>query len=392
MYFTKTKRRVLAVSVIASATSLLTACQDDAANAGGHGGMPPAQVQTQAVSRTSVPFTIELPATLSGNKEVEVRARVAGIIESRNFEEGQQIQQGHSLFTLDLAPFKLEVEKAQAQLQAAKASVEQAKRERDRLEALKNERSVSKRDYDNASSAYDIAIANLASAKVALQNAELDLEYAHVKAPVSGIVGREFVSEGSYVQGPSVLLTELTETKTMRVRFGFSEREQLDMRQEVERGDLQLPTGQQFSVHLVMQNGSLYGQEGKVNFSDVRVNRYTGTSELQATIDNPNGELRPGQFVRVRLEGAVRNNAIVVPQRAVLDNGTGKFVYVAAQNEQGMTVALPAPVEVGEWVQLNGENAWVIKSGLKDGQPVIVEGMARIFFPGMPVQVSNQGA
>jgi membrane fusion protein (multidrug efflux system) len=141
-----------------------------------------------------------------------------------------------------------------------------------------------------------------------------------------------------------------------------------------------------------MQNGAVYKHSGKVNFSDVRVNRNTGTSELQASFTNPESELRPGQFVRIRLTGAVRNNAIVLPQRAVLDNGTGKFVYVATPNEQGMTVALPAPVEVGEWVQLNGENAWVIKSGVNEGQPVIVEGMARIFFPGMPVQVSNEGA
>ncbi|QTH72822.1 efflux RND transporter periplasmic adaptor subunit [Pseudoalteromonas xiamenensis] len=391
MYLTKFKRRALPFSLAAASVFTLVACGEGEAPQG-HGGMPPAQVQTVAVEKTSVPFTIELPATLSGNKEVEIRARVSGIIESRNFEEGQIITEGQSLFTLDLEPFKLEVDKAKAQLQAAKASVEQTKRERDRLEALKNERSISKREYDNAVSAYDIAIANLETSKVALKNAQLDLEYAQVKAPVSGIAGREFVSEGSYVQGPSVLLTELTETTKMRVRFGFSEREQLDMRQEVENGYLTLPAGNQFDVQLVLQNGSLYGQTGKVNFSDVRVNRNTGTSELQAVVNNPDGQLRPGQFVRVKLTGAIRNEAIVLPQRAVLDNGTGKFVYVAVEKEQGMTVALPAPVEVGEWVQLNGENAWVIKSGLNPGQPVIVEGMARIFFPGMPVQVNNKGA
>lgn len=390
MFEIKKAQLNISAYALAGVSLLLSGCGDQAPES--HGGMPPAQVQTVTVSKQSVPFNIELPATVSGNKEVEIRARVSGIIESRNFEEGQVITQGHSLFTLDLDPFKLDVERTTAQLEAAKAQLEQAKREKNRLEALKDERSISKRDYDNAVSALEIAQANLASARAALKNAELNLEYAQVKAPVSGIVGRELISEGSYVDGPSVLLTEITETTTMRVRFGFSEREQLAMRDEVDQGYLTLPKGNLFDAQLIMQNGALYKHNGKVNFSDVRVNRNTGTSELQASFSNPDSELRPGQFVRIRLTGAVRNETIVLPQRAVLDNGTGKFVYVATPNEQGMTVALPAPVEVGEWVQLNGENAWVIKSGLKEGQPVIVEGMARIFFPGMPVQVNNEGA
>ncbi|CCQ12082.1 RND efflux system, membrane fusion protein CmeA [Pseudoalteromonas luteoviolacea B = ATCC 29581] len=391
MYFSTKKHQFIAFSTVSAMTLLLSACnQENAQNA--HTGMPPAQVQTIAIQKSSVPFSIELPATLSGNKEVEIRARVSGIIESRNFEEGQTVNKGDSLFTLDLQPFKLELEKAKAQLEAAKATLNQAKRERDRLDALQNERSVSKRDFDNAVSSYEIAVANLAAAEVSLKNAQLDLDYAQVKAPVTGIVGREFVSQGSYVQGPSVLLTEVTDTSKMRIRFGFSEREQLAMRKEVNEGSLSLPNDNHFEAQVILQDNSVYGQMGIVNFSDVRVNRNTGTSELQAMIDNPTGQLRPGQFVRVRLNGAIRNSAFVVPQKAVLDNGTGKFVYVATPNEQGMLVALQAPVEVAEWVNLNGENAWVIKSGLQEGQNVIIEGMARIFFPGMPVQINNEGA
>ncbi|BBN81532.1 hemolysin D [Pseudoalteromonas sp. A25] len=353
--------------------------------------MPPAMVSIQNVTITNVPITIELPATLAGNKEVEIRARVSGIVESRNFEEGQIVDEGQSLFTLDLEPFKLEVEKAQAQLDAAKAQVTQNKRERDRFETLTNERSISKRDFDNVASNYDISLANLESAKAALNEAKLNLEYAHVKAPVSGIIGRELMSEGSYVSGPQVLLAELTDTTTMRVRFGFSEREQLKMRKDVENGSLTLPKHNEFDAQIVLQDGSIYPQTGKVNFSDVRVNRYTGTSELQAKVANPQSQLRPGQFVRVRLQGAIRHNAVLLPQRAVLDNGTGKFVYIATKNEQGALVALPAPVEVGEWVQFDGKNFWVIRDGLKPEQSVITEGMARIFFPGMPVQVASEG-
>ncbi|ESP94231.1 efflux RND transporter periplasmic adaptor subunit [Pseudoalteromonas luteoviolacea] len=390
MYPASFKSKVKHLSLALLAAGTLSACSEAPQQQAGF-GMQPANVSVTHVSTQSVPFNIELPATLLGDKEVEIRARVPGLIESRNFDEGQYVKAGHSLFTIELKPFELELEKAQADLHAAEANVAQAKREKDRLERLKDERSVSKRDFDNAVSAYDISLANLESATVALNEAKLDLEYAQVKAPVSGIIGRERESQGSYVSGPTVLLTELTDTSVMRARFGFSEREQLAMRKDVELGKLTLPNNNEFDATIILQDGSTYSQQGKVNFSDVRVNRFTGTSELQARIANPNGELRPGQFVRVQLSGAIRNEAIVVPQRAVLDNGTGKFVYVAADNEQGMKVALPAPVEVGEWVNLNGQNMWVIRSGLQPEQPVIIEGMARIFFPGMPVNIAAEG-
>ncbi|NOU49200.1 efflux RND transporter periplasmic adaptor subunit [Pseudoalteromonas sp. JBTF-M23] len=386
-FFSRVKLIVLSLSTLV----FIFGCNDQQ-NQSSQQSMPPAAVSIQNVAKTNVPITIELPATLAGNKEVEIRARVSGIVESRNFEEGQIVNEGQSLFTLDLEPFKLELEKAQAQLDAAKAQVAQNKRERDRFETLTNERSVSKRDFDNAASNYDISLANLELAKAALNEAKLNLEYAQVKAPVSGIIGRELVSEGSYVSGPELLLAELTDTTNMRVRFGFSEREQLKMRQDVENGSLTLPKNNEFSAQIILQDGSIYSQTGKVNFSDVRVNRYTGTSELQAKVANPASQLRPGQFVRVRLDGAIRHNVVLLPQRAVLDNGTGKFVYIATKNEQGTLVALPAPIEVGEWVQKNGKNFWVIREGLQEGQNVVIEGMARIFFPGMPIQVAEEGA
>ena len=174
--------------------------------------MHPAAVATMTIKTEDAPFTIELPATLSGSKEVEVRARVAGILESRNFEEGQRVEQGQSLFTIDLEPYQLAVDRAQAALDGAKASLVQTERDVKRLGKLRAEKSVSQRDYDNASSANDIAKTNLAAAKVALKEAQLNLEYAQVKAPVAGVMGREFVSEGTFVSGPDVLLTQMTHT------------------------------------------------------------------------------------------------------------------------------------------------------------------------------------
>ena len=239
-------------------------------------------------------------------------------------------------------------------------------------------------------SAVDVAKADVKTAEAVLQQTQLQLNYTEVRSPIAGVVSRELVSEGTLVSGPDVLLTNVTQLDPMFVRFSIAERDQLRLRAEAQAGQVDLP--KQWQVKVLLANGDVYNQTGIVDFSDVRINTQTGTSEMKAEIANPDALLRPGQFVRIQLEGAVRHNAIVVPQKAVLDGGTGKFVYVLADGEHGGKVAMPAPVEVGEWVKLNGENGWVIKSGLKDGDVVIVEGMARIFFPGMPVQLAQEPA
>ncbi|MGB1298140.1 MAG: efflux RND transporter periplasmic adaptor subunit [Psychrobium sp.] len=355
------------------------------------GGMPPAAVAIMEMQTRSVPFSIELPATLSGAKEVEIRAQVSGILQTRNFSEGDKVTAGQSLFSLDAKTYAVEVEQSKAALNAAVTRVEQAEREVKRLKPLRAKNSVSQRELDNAISTLDISTADLKSAQARLAQAQLRLDYSKVTSPVNGIAGRELVSEGTYVSGPEVLLTQLTQIDPIRVRFGLSEREQLEMRNDAASGALTLPEAGHWKTKIKLFDGSFHPQEGEVNFSDIRINSLTGTSELQAVVPNSDFSLRPGQFVRVVLEGAVRENAYVVPQRAVLDNGLGKYVYVMAKNEQGMDVALPAPVVVGEWVQeQQGDtitNGWIIRSGLKTGDKVIVDGMARIFFPGMPVRL-----
>ena len=379
-------------ALMIAAVVALAGCEQEPQQAQA-GGMPPAAVAIMEMESRSVPFSIELPATLSGAKEVEIRAQVSGILQTRNFSEGDKVTAGQSLFSLDDKAFIVEVKQSKAALNAAQTRLDQAEREVKRLRPLRAKNSVSQRELDNAISALDIAKADLSSAKARLDQAQLRLDYSKVTSPVNGIAGRELVSEGTYVSGPEVLLTQLTQIDPIRVRFGLSEREQLEMRNDAESGSLTLPEGGHWKTKIKLFDGSFHPQEGQVNFSDIRINSLTGTSELQAIVPNSDFSLRPGQFVRVVLEGAVRENTFVVPQRAVLDNGLGKFVYVMAQNEQGTTVALPAPGEVGEWVQeTNGEtttNGWFIRKGLKQGDKVIIDGMARIFFPGMPVRLAD---
>ena len=384
--------RAALTSALLLSLSALTACSDPSANAEGAaaGGMPPASVNVLTVKPQSVPLLIETPALLAGSREVEIRARVSGIVEKRNFNEGAKVEAEQSLFSLDAATFEATVNRNKAELAAAQARQTQAERTLKRLDKLRKDGAVSQQSLDDALSAVDVAKADVKTAEAILQQAQVQLNYTEVRSPISGVVSRELVSEGSLLPGPEVLLTYVTQLDPMYVRFSVAERDQLRLRAEAQSGKVDLP--EQWQVKVLLANGDVYNQTGIVDFSDVRINTQTGTSEMKAEIANPDALLRPGQFVRIQLEGAVRHNAIVVPQKAVLDGGTGKFVYVMADGEHGGKVAMPAPVEVGEWVKLNGENGWVIKSGLKDGDVVIVEGMARIFFPGMPVQLAQEPA
>lgn len=381
----------LKLAVLGAFSVFLVACGE--APASGQGGMRPANVSVISATTQDVAFDIELPATLSGSKEVEVRARVGGILTSRNFEEGQSVTKGQSLFTIDIKPYQLAVAHAAALLDSAEATLSKTKKDVTRLSQLKNNKSISQSDFDSAQASVEVAAANVSKAKIELKQAKLNLDYAQVKSPVNGVMGREFLSEGTFVTGPELLLSQITQLDPIRVRFGLSEREQLAMRTDQAAGTLTLPKDGHWTASIKLQDGSVYPHTGSVNFSDIRINQYTGTSELQAVVANPDFNLRPGQFVRVTLSGAVRKNAFLVPQRAVLDNGSGKFVYLATPNDKGMTVALPAPVQVGEWIkkEVDGEvkNYWVIRSGLKLDDQVIIDGMARIFFPGMPVAVAD---
>ena len=385
--FSRSALSVVMLSVVAT----LTACSDSQPQGdAGMGGMPPAAVNVLTVQPQTVPLLIETPALLAGSREVEIRARVSGILEKRNFTEGAKVQAEQSLFSLDAAPYQAAVNRNKAELVAAQARQAQAERTLTRLEKLRKDGAVSQQAYDDALSAVDVAKADVKTAEAILQQAQLQLNYTEVRSPIAGVVSRELVSEGTLVSGPDVLLTNVTQLDPMFVRFSIAERDQLRLRSEAQTGQVDLP--KQWQVKVLLANGDEYNQTGIVDFSDVRINTETGTSEMKAEIANPDLLLRPGQFVRIQLEGAVRHNAIVVPQKAVLDGGTGKFVYLLADGEHGGKVAMPAPVDVGEWVKLNGENGWVVKSGLKAGDTVIVEGMARIFFPGMPVQLAQANA
>lgn len=360
-------------------TTLLSGCEKPAAQPAG-GGMPPPEVTAVTVQPQTVPVTFEYVGQTAGVREVEVRPRVTGILERWNYKEGAPVKAGESLFTIDQAPFKAAVARAEAQLASAEARLAQSQRTVERLKPLWEAKATSQKNYDDAVSAVQIAQADVKAATAQVTEAKLDLGYTRVAAPISGITSRAMQSEGSLVSAQQTLLTTISQVDPIHVIFGISEAEHLKLSKESGEGRLILPKDNRFDVQVKLADGSIYSASGKLDFSDVRVNNQTGTSEARAVLPNPGGKLRPGQFVRVLLHGASYPNALSVPQRAVLEGPKGKIVMTV--NAQNMVE--PRPVEVGEWA---GQD-WIVTSGLKPGDRVIVDGIMKAR-PGSPVTIAQ---
>src|SRR5213083_2571323 len=338
---------VLRASFLAGLALALAACSpsNGAPDKGGHkggpgAGMPPPEVTVVTVAPQALPVTFEYVGQTAGSREVEVRARVAGILLKRNFTEGAPVRQGQSLYTVDPAPFEAAVARAEA----------------------------------------DVGAADVKAARARLTEAKLNLSYTKVESPVAGITGRSMRQEGSLISGPDALLTSITRVDPIWVNFGVPDNEQARIQKEAQAKQLALPKDGNFEVALRRADGSLYEKTGRLNFADVRVSPATGTRETRAELPNPGGALKPGEFVRVILRGATRPNAVTVPQRAVLEGLQGKFVYVVNEKSQ----AEPRPVEAGEWAG----QSWIITGGLKPGERVIVDGVMRLG-PGAPVRIAE---
>jgi membrane fusion protein, multidrug efflux system len=379
-------RAALALSIAAA----LSACGGGGPPGGGaHGGMPPALVAVQEVQAKTVPVELEYPAQTAGSREAEVRPRVGGILLKRNFEEGQPVRMGQSLFQIDPAPLEAAAARAEADVTAAEARLANASRNARRMKPLFEAKAASQKDYDDATSGEEIAAADAKAARARLAEAKLNLGYTHVFSPVSGITSRALKSEGTLLAGPADLLTTVTQVDPIYVNFGMSEAEQLRLRKEMQAKKLVLPKDNRFEVVIKFEDGTTYQRPGKLAFTDVRVNTSTGTSDARAEIPNPAGEVRPGQFVRAILRGAERPDAIAVPQRAVMESPQGKMVYIYTPGkEPNQFIAAPRPVKVGDW---SGKD-WIITEGLQPGDKVIVDGLAKIFFPGAPVMLGDPNA
>jgi membrane fusion protein (multidrug efflux system) len=371
---------------IALALALLAAACGPSPPGGGFSGFPPAAVTTQVVQPRTLPVGYEYVGQTVGSKEIEVRARVTGILEKRLFQEGARVTAGQTLFQIDPKPFQAQVAAAEADVARAAAQVTQADREAARLKPLAERRAIGQKEADDAVSNAEFAAAALKSAMAKLAEAKLNLGYTRAVAPITGLSSRSNKSEGSLVNANDTLLTTIWQVDPIWVAFNVAESERLGFDRAVASGKLAVPADNAFEVTVKLTDGTAFPRKGRINFSDTRVNPTTGTYEMRAEIANADGALKPGQFVRVELKGAMRKDALAVPQVAVLDGPQGKFVYVAGKDKDGKDVALPRPVQLGDWVTTDGANLWIVESGLKAGDTVIIDGIARLQ-PGAPIQL-----
>ena len=366
---------------------LLAACGQAKQQAGFH-GFPPAEVTAQPVQPQTFPVSFEYVGQTAGSKDVEIRARVTGIIEKRLYQEGSFVKAGQPLFIIDARPYQAQVAAANADVSRAQAQKAQADRELARLRPLAERKAIGQKEADDAASNADLAAAAVKSSQAKLAELSLNLGYTKVVAPISGLTSRAQKSEGSLATQNETLLTTISQIDPIWIVFTVSENEQLRLNRGVAAKQLVLPKDNAYDVTIQLSDGSTFPRTGKINFADTRVNPTTGTYEMRAEVPNADGALKPGQFVRVILRGAERKDAIAVPQVAVLDGPQGKFVYVAGKDKEGKDVAMPRPVVVGDWVDANGSNQWVVESGLKPGDAVLVNGIAKVM-PGAPIKLGS---
>ncbi len=336
---------------------------------------PLAQVGVVTVALGDVGLMTELPGRLEASRVAQVRARAAGILQKRLFNEGSDVKAGEALFTIDSAPYAAAYASAQASLARAQANLEQATSLAQRYQPLVKANAVSKQEFANAEAAQKQAEADVAVGKAAVQTAKITLDYASVTAPISGRIGRALVTEGALVgQGEFTQLAVIQQINPMYINFTQSAAEVLKLRKALEAGQLKRASGDEaVKVRLVLEDGSAYAQAGRLLFSDLSVDQATGQITLRAEVPNPKGLLLPGLYVRVRLEQAQASNAMLLPQQAVTRSAQGDTVMVVA----GDGKVAPRKIKVGE----SQGNRWVILDGLQAGEQVMVDGFQKLRGP-----------
>lgn len=361
-------------AVLFAMAVVTAACQKGGeGGGGGHGGpggpggaMPALPVSVVKVERQSLPLTVRSPGQAEGSREVEVRARVGGILERKLFEEGDVLKADAPMYQIDKAPLEIALSQARAQLAQAQARLDEARREENRLKPLAARRAVSQREYDTAVATRRTAEASRAATQSQVRDAELNLSYSTVRAPINGVSGRSLKSEGSLVTvgNDGSLLTTISTLDPIWVRFGLSEADNQRLR-----------SGTIGSVRIVDSAGQELVGGGEINFSSTTIDRTLGTLQLRATFPNPERRVLPGQFVQVEVRVTGRE-AWKVPQQAVIQTDKGRMVWVVGDDSK----VASRSIKVAEWV---GQD-WVVTEGLKDGDQVIADNLFKIR-PGAPV-------
>jgi membrane fusion protein (multidrug efflux system) len=358
---------------------LLAGCGQGRTDAA-HAAIPAAPALPAAVLQVApqrVPIAVEAVGQIEGSKEVEVRARVSGILLKRLYHEGDLVRAGTPMFTIDPVPFEIALAQAKAQLAQEQARNEQSSRESTRLKQLAAEKAISQKEYDDASSNLKLSNATLQAVQANVRQAELNLSYTDVTAPVSGVSGRAARSEGSLITaGADSLLTTISQVDPIWVRFSLAESDLARLPQR------RLVHGAQAEVSLILPDGARYPGKGRLNFAATQIDTRLGTQQLRAEFDNAKGQLLPGQFVRVQLVAGQRDNVFLVPQTAVMEAEAGYMLFVLDKESK----AALRPVQMGDWIGSD----WMVLGGLAAGDRVVVDNLLKLR-PGAAVSPLTPG-
>lgn len=355
-------------AVIVSLVAILAGC--GASSAPPAAAPPPAEVAVVTVAPQRLALATELPGRLESSRVAQVRARVPGIILKRVFTEGSTVKAGQVLFQIDPAPLKASAASAEAAVARSQANLAQATLKVQRYRPLVQSNAISKQEFDDAQTAQKQATADLAASSAARQSATLNLGYATVRAPIAGRIGRAQVTEGALVgQGEATPLATIQQVDPMYLNLTQSGSEVLRLRRELASGKLQGTGGDGARVTLVTDDGQVYPRTGRLLFSDLTVDESSGAVSLRAEFANPGGLLLPGMYVRARLDQAVNDNAITVPQQAVQRTNDGASVLLVDASNKVVTRQIKGDATQG--------NLAIVASGLVAGDRVIVEGLQK---------------
>jgi membrane fusion protein (multidrug efflux system) len=347
---------------------------------------PAPEVSVLTIQPQTIPFVTSFVAQTESSRQVDIVARVSGFLDRIAYKEGDLVREGQLLFQLDPKPFTAQLEAARGELQAQQARFKTAEATLARVKPLAAQNALSQSDLDKSQGEYDAAKAAVFSAQAKVTEAELNLGYATIRSPVTGLASRALQREGAYLNAASLesKLTYVAAIDPIWVTFSVSQNQVAKLREQIAKGLVIEPKNRQYEVELVLSDGVRFPHVGRISFADPSFSQETGSFMVRGVLPNPKMDLRPGMFVTAFLKGALRPNAIVAPQLAVQQGSNGHLVYVV--NQEGN--AEVRPVVVGDYV---GDKDIVIAAGLHAGDRVIVDGVLKVA-PGRPVRIVEPGA
>jgi len=340
---------------------ILSSCKKEASPE-----MKPLEIAITQVLEQDVRLESEFTGQTFGQSDIQINPRVDGVIESLNFKEGSLVTKGQLLYTIDPLPFQAKVNQAEGSLAEVEARLAKTKSDYDMMVPLAKMNAVSQRELIAAKAAYNASVASLSASKASLQNAKLELGYCRILAPISGLIGISKVRVGDYVRpGATSVLNTVSDLGDVRVRFTMSEQEFLRIYREVSKVDSNLKGAGQ-SISLKLSDGTMYPQTGKMSFADRQVDPTTGAITFEAAFPNPDKLLRPGQYVKVGVVTDVRKEALIIPQRAVIEMQGIYQVYVLGDSSKvHMQIIKPGP---------SYKDGYVVEDGLKSGDKIALGG------------------